>query len=46
MPYLNFAPLQNAVAALRKSAAAYDSAWSKGGGPALPAATRRSSTPS
>ena len=40
VPYLNFAPLQNAVAALRKSAQAYDSAWSKGAGPALPAATR------
>jgi N-acetylated-alpha-linked acidic dipeptidase len=40
VPHLNFAPLQNAVAALRKSAQAYDSAWSKGAGPALPAATR------
>ncbi|MFL6293728.1 MAG: M28 family metallopeptidase [Thermoanaerobaculia bacterium] len=40
VPYLNFAPLQNAVAALRKSAQAYDTAWSKGEGPALPAATR------
>jgi N-acetylated-alpha-linked acidic dipeptidase len=40
VPHLNFAPLQNAVDALRKSAQAYDSAWSKGTGPALPAATR------
>jgi N-acetylated-alpha-linked acidic dipeptidase len=40
VPYLNFAPLQNAVAALKKSAQAYDGAWSKGAGPALPAATR------
>jgi N-acetylated-alpha-linked acidic dipeptidase len=40
VPHLNFAPLQNAVAALRKSAQAYDSAWSKSAGPALPAATR------
>ena len=28
VPYLNFAPLQNAVAALKKSAAAYGKAWS------------------
>jgi N-acetylated-alpha-linked acidic dipeptidase len=28
VPYLNFAPLQNAVAALKKSAAAYAKAWS------------------
>jgi N-acetylated-alpha-linked acidic dipeptidase len=44
VPHLNFAPLQNAVAALRKSAQAYDSAWSKGTGPAMPAmptATRK-----
>ncbi|HYH44813.1 MAG TPA: transferrin receptor-like dimerization domain-containing protein, partial [Thermoanaerobaculia bacterium] len=40
VPHLNFAPLLNAVGTLRKSAQAYDSAWSKGGGPALPAATR------
>ncbi len=40
VPHLNFAPLQNAVAALRKSAQAYDSAWSKGTGPAMPVATR------
>ncbi|HWN44930.1 MAG TPA: transferrin receptor-like dimerization domain-containing protein [Thermoanaerobaculia bacterium] len=40
VPHLNFAPLLNAVATLRKSAQGYDAAWSKGGGPALPAATR------
>lgn len=40
VPHLNFAPLLNAVATLRKSAQAYDTAWSKGAGPALPAATR------
>jgi N-acetylated-alpha-linked acidic dipeptidase len=40
VPHLNFAPLLNAVSTLRKSAQAYDSAWSKGAGPALPAATR------
>ncbi|HEX5718666.1 MAG TPA: transferrin receptor-like dimerization domain-containing protein [Thermoanaerobaculia bacterium] len=40
VPHLNFAPLLNAVGTLRKSAQAYDSAWSKGGGPILPAATR------
>lgn len=40
VPHLNFAPLQNAVAALRKSAQAYDRAWSKSPGTALPAATR------
>jgi N-acetylated-alpha-linked acidic dipeptidase len=28
VPYLNFAPLQNAVAALKKSAAGYGKAWS------------------
>jgi N-acetylated-alpha-linked acidic dipeptidase len=42
VPHLNFAPLQNAVDALRKSAQAYDKAWTKaaGGGGALPADTR------
>ncbi|MFP5286039.1 MAG: transferrin receptor-like dimerization domain-containing protein, partial [Thermoanaerobaculia bacterium] len=40
VPHLNFAPLLNAVATLRKSAQAYDGAWSKSAGPALPAATR------
>ncbi len=40
-PYLNFAPLQNAVAALKQSTAAYDKAWSAAtaGGRALPAET-------
>jgi N-acetylated-alpha-linked acidic dipeptidase len=40
VPHLNFAPLLNAVDSLRRSARAYDSAWSKGAGPALPAETR------
>jgi N-acetylated-alpha-linked acidic dipeptidase len=40
-PYLNFAPLQNAVAALRKSSAAYDKAYAAAtsAGKALPAET-------
>ncbi|HEX3553273.1 MAG TPA: transferrin receptor-like dimerization domain-containing protein [Thermoanaerobaculia bacterium] len=40
-PYLNFAPLQNAVAALKQSTAAYDKAWAAAtaGGRALPAET-------
>jgi N-acetylated-alpha-linked acidic dipeptidase len=40
VPHLNFAPLQNAVDTLRRSAKAYDDAWSKGAGPGLPAETR------
>jgi N-acetylated-alpha-linked acidic dipeptidase len=40
VPHLNFAPLQNAVDALRRSAKAYDSAWSKGAGAGLPGETR------
>ncbi|MES1241855.1 MAG: transferrin receptor-like dimerization domain-containing protein [Acidobacteriota bacterium] len=40
VPHLNFAPLQNAVDALRRSARAYDSAWAKSAGPGLPAETR------
>ncbi|HEX4960402.1 MAG TPA: transferrin receptor-like dimerization domain-containing protein, partial [Thermoanaerobaculia bacterium] len=40
-PYLNFAPLQNAVAALKKSTAAYDKAWAAAtaGGKVPPAET-------
>ena len=40
-PYLNFAPLQNAVAALKKSTAAYDKAYAAAtaGGKTLPATT-------
>ncbi|HEX3554850.1 MAG TPA: M28 family metallopeptidase [Thermoanaerobaculia bacterium] len=40
-PYLNFAPLQNAVAALKQSTAAYDKAWTAAtaGGRALPSET-------
>ncbi|MFY9822281.1 MAG: M28 family metallopeptidase [Thermoanaerobaculia bacterium] len=40
-PYLNFSPLQNAVAALKKSTAAYDKAYTAAtaGGKALPAET-------
>ena len=40
VPHLNFAPLQNAVDTLRRSAQAYDSAWSKSAGTGLPAETR------
>ncbi|HWM92751.1 MAG TPA: M28 family metallopeptidase [Thermoanaerobaculia bacterium] len=40
VPHLNFAPLLNATASLRRSAEAYDRAWSKGTGPALPPAAR------
>jgi N-acetylated-alpha-linked acidic dipeptidase len=42
VPHFNFAPLQNAVDALRKSARAYDEAWSKatGSGQPLPADVR------
>ena len=40
VPHLNFAPLLNAVGTLRRSAQAYDRAWSTGAGPALPPATR------
>jgi N-acetylated-alpha-linked acidic dipeptidase len=40
VPHLNFAPLQNAADALRRSATAYDSAWSKSAGPGLPPETR------
>lgn len=42
VPHLNFAPLLNAVAALRKSAEAYDKAWAKAteSGEPIPAATR------
>jgi N-acetylated-alpha-linked acidic dipeptidase len=42
VPHFNFAPLQNAVDALRQSARAYDEAWSKatGSGKPLPAEVR------
>ena len=40
VPHLNFAPLQNAVQSLEKSAAAYDKAFGKQGA-AISAATRR-----
>jgi N-acetylated-alpha-linked acidic dipeptidase len=40
VPHLNFVPLLNAVDALRRSARAYDDAWSKGAGAGLPAETR------
>ncbi len=42
VPHFNFAPLQNAVDALRQSAKAYDEAWSKatGSGKPLPADVR------
>jgi N-acetylated-alpha-linked acidic dipeptidase len=42
VPHFNFAPLQNAVDALRKSVGAYDEAWSKatGSGQPLPADVR------
>jgi N-acetylated-alpha-linked acidic dipeptidase len=40
VPHLNFAPLLNAVDTLRRSAKAYDGAWSKGAGAGLPAETR------
>ncbi len=40
VPHLNFAPLQNAVDVLRRSAQAYDGAWSKGTGPGLPKEAR------
>jgi N-acetylated-alpha-linked acidic dipeptidase len=38
VPYLNFAPLENARAALERSAARYDSVLAHGGAPADPAA--------